>query len=101
LDGERDEEIECDAVVFAVGISAAQRLLSACPPLAAAPINAGVHYAVVTVSRCVSFAASAMVRDSCLRHLRLNERFSRGGVWGTYRDIPQLSKQAFAFDLSA
>jgi uncharacterized protein with NAD-binding domain and iron-sulfur cluster len=34
-----EEEIECDAVVFAVGISAAQRLLSACPPLAAAPIT--------------------------------------------------------------
>jgi uncharacterized protein with NAD-binding domain and iron-sulfur cluster len=32
-----EEEIECDAVVFAVGISAAQRLISACPPLAAAP----------------------------------------------------------------
>jgi NADH dehydrogenase FAD-containing subunit len=30
-----EEEIECDAVVFAVGISAAQRLLSACPLAAA------------------------------------------------------------------
>jgi uncharacterized protein with NAD-binding domain and iron-sulfur cluster len=31
------EKIECDAVVFAVGITAAQRLLAACPPLAAVP----------------------------------------------------------------
>ena len=31
------EEIECDAVVFAIGITAAQRLVSSCPPLAAAP----------------------------------------------------------------
>lgn len=98
-----EEEIECDAVVFAVGISAAKRLLSACPPLAAAPQTErwGALRAVTCVAVRLFFrpstASSGFLPPGIFEALKDSPVAVCGARIG---DIPQLSETGFCiYDL--
>lgn len=92
-----NETIMCDAVVFAVGIAAAQRLLGTCPPLAAVKETAKWHQLRGVTCVCVRLFFHALLPPAQLSKAMVDSPVAVCGAG----ILPELAETGFCiYDLS-